>query len=224
MPRRSAQSKERVAYDPGTRRSAILIGVLFLLATVTFLIGDGLITSAFDSAGDLVQSGALVFGAALISICGIAVGAIGAVAFGVLRSRQPGLALGYLILRICEGVVIVAVVSFMVATSELINYEAAIYVFTGVGGLMFATALERTGLAPSWLARLGIVGYVAITLAAPIDFFGVASLDSPAGMLLYIPGALFELILPIMLIARGFRLGVDDSSGTGTRSHRQVTA
>jgi hypothetical protein len=33
----------------------------------------------------------------------------------------------------------------------------------------------------------------------------IATLDAGVGMLLYLPGALFELLLPILLIARGFR-------------------
>ena len=216
--------RETVAYDPGTRGLAILIGVLFLVATLTFLVGDALITSAFDASGSLVEGSDLAVGAALICMCAIAVAVIGVTAYRVLRSRQPGLAMGYLILRILEGVVIVVVAGYMVATSELIGYEAAIYVFTGVGGLLFAFALDRSGLIPSWLARLGIVGYLAITLAAPIDFFGVASLDSPVGMLLYVPGALFELILPILLIVRGFRLVGDDPGRMTPRSRRQVAA
>jgi len=154
----------------------------------------------------------------LISLCAIAVAVIGAAAYRVLRSRQPGLATGYLIFRILEGVVIVAVAGYMVASSELISYEAAIYIFTGVGGLMFAVALDRTGLIPSWLARLGIVGYVAIALSAPLDVFGIASLDSPVGMLLYVPGAVFELVLPILLIMRGFRLVGDEPGGPTPRS------
>jgi hypothetical protein len=73
-------------------------------------------------------------------------------------------------------------------------------------------------LIPSWLARLGIVGYVAIALSAPLDVFGIASLDSPVGMLLYVPGAVFELVLPILLIVRGFRLVGDEPGGPTPRS------
>lgn len=217
-------SRETVSYDPSTRGLAILIGILFLVATLTFLVGDALISTAFDASGSLLEASALTVGAGLISMCAIAVAVIGVAAYRVLRSHQPGLAMGYLILRILEGVVIVVVAGYMVATSELISYEAAIYVFTGVGGLMFAVALDRAGLVPPWLARLGIIGYLAITLAAPIDFFGIASLNSPVGMLLYVPGALFELILPILLIMRGFRLVGDNPDGITPRARRQVAA
>lgn len=93
----------------------------------------------------------------------------------------------------------------MLATHDLVNYEPVIYVFTGIAGLMFTTVLLRTGLAPTWLARLGFVGYIAILAVLPIEVTGLASLDSMPGALLYVPGGLFELFLPILLIARGFR-------------------
>ena len=215
-------TSQPVAYDQSTRGLAILIGVLFLVATLTFLVGDALITAAFDASGSTVEASDLAVGAILISIDAIAVAVIGVAVYRVLRSLQPGLALGYLILRILEGLAILVVVGYMVATVELINYEAAIYVFTGVGGLMLAVALDRAGLIASWLARLGIVGYVAITLAAPLDFFDVASLDSPPGMLLYVPGALFELILPILLIVKGFRLVSSDPDQSTPRSLHEI--
>ena len=215
-------TSQPVAYDQSTRGLAILIGVMFLVATLTFLVGDALITAAFDASGSTVEASDLAVGAILISIDAIAVAVIGVAVYRVLRSLQPGLALGYLILRILEGLAILVVVGYMVATIELINYEAAIYVFTGVGGLMLAVALDRAGLIASWLAWLGIVGYVAITLAAPMDFLEVASLDSPPGMLLYVPGALFELILPILLIVKGFRLVSSDPDQSTPRSLREI--
>ena len=215
-------TSQPVAYDQSTRGLAILIGVMFLVATLTFLVGDALITAAFDASGPTVEASDLAVGAILISIDAVAVAVIGVAVYRVLRSLQPGLALGYLILRILEGLAILVVVGYMVATIELINYEAAIYVFTGVGGLMLAIALDRAGLIASWLAWLGIVGYVAITLAAPMDFLGAVSLDSPPGMLFYLPGALFELILPILLIVKGFRLVSSDPDQSTPRSLSEI--
>ncbi len=59
---------------------------------------------------------------------------------------------------------------------------------------------------PAWLAWLGLVGYIAILLAIPSTLLDIASLDSGPGVVLYVPGALFEFLLPVLLIARGFRL------------------
>ncbi|CAN5492415.1 hypothetical protein BH23ACT9_BH23ACT9_25350 [soil metagenome] len=64
-------------------------------------------------------------------------------------------------------------------------------------------AVAAIGLA--LLRILGMIGYAAILLAIPSDLFGIVSLGSPAGTLFYVPGGAFEVILPILLIARGFR-------------------
>ncbi len=50
-----------------------------------------------------------------------------------------------------------------------------------------------------------MIGYVAILAALPVEVLNVASLDTFPGVLLYVPGGLFELVLPILLISRGFR-------------------
>jgi phosphotransferase system glucose/maltose/N-acetylglucosamine-specific IIC component len=101
--------------------------------------------------------------------------------------------------------------AYVLVQHDLLDYEPIIYVFTGVAGLLFTTALVRSGLAPAWLTRLGVVGYVAILAALPIELFTTASLESLPGMLLYVPGGLFEFVLPILLITRGFRQA--DTSG-----------
>jgi hypothetical protein len=49
------------------------------------------------------------------------------------------------------------------------------------------------------------VGYVSLTLGVPLDLLGVLDLNAGPGLLLVVPGGLFELMfLPVWLIARGF--------------------
>ena len=184
------------------RRQAIQIGVLFLAATLTFMVGDRLITSAFASPTDAAT---LTVGVGFIAACGIAVAGIGVALFVVLRRFHRGLALGQMVFRILEWATIWGVGGYMLATQQPARYEIATYAFTGTAGLIATYALGRSGLIPGWLARLGIVGYVAIALTVPAELFDIVSLDSPAGMVLYLPGGVFELILPVLLIARGFR-------------------
>ncbi|MBW3606035.1 MAG: DUF4386 family protein, partial [Actinobacteria bacterium] len=71
--------------------------------------------------------------------------------------------------------------------------------------MMLSCLLYKAQLVPTWLSWLGIVGYIAIVAAIPTTLLNIATLDSGVGMLLYVPGGLFELLLPILLIARGFR-------------------
>lgn len=139
------------------------------------------------------------------AVCAVAVVGIGAGLRRVLAAYHRGLAFGQFAVRILEGVVIVAIGAYMLATANAVAYEPIIYLFTGTAGLMFTTVLARTRLIPAWLAWLGVSGYIAILAVLPVELFGIASLGTFPGMLLYVPGGLFELLLPILLIARGFR-------------------
>jgi hypothetical protein len=67
------------------------------------------------------------------------------------------------------------------------------------GAFFLAALLFRTGLVPRWLAVLGLVGYATHMAGAAAEIFG-----APIGLVLLIPGAVFELTLPIWLIVKGF--------------------
>ena len=193
------------AYDPTSRKAAITAGVLFLTATATFLLGDSLILGYFSA--PTAGTSSLTLGVALQAVCALAGAGIGLVLLGVLSRHNKGLARAYLALRSLEAVAILAIGAYILATtSPVARYEIMIYGFTGTAGLILSYLLLRGRLVPAWLAWLGLVGYVAILLAIPSTLLDIASLDSGPGVVLYLPGALFEFLLPVLLIARGFRL------------------
>ena len=191
------------AAPAATRRAGVVIALLFLGATATFLAGDALVVRAFD--GPVVDTGALRLGVSLqalnaLAVAGIGIGFQRVLPFGVRR-----LALGHLVLRVVEAVVIIGLGAWMITMASLVDHEPVIYVFTGSAGLLLTAALARTGLVERPLVRLGTAGYVAILSALPLQLLAAASLDTFPGLLLYAPGALFELLLPLRLMARGFR-------------------
>ena len=60
-------------------------------------------------------------------------------------------------------------------------------------------------LVPRPIAVLGLVGYGLFSPAVPLDLLGVLDMNQGTGMLVLVPGFLFEFIaLPIWLIAKGF--------------------
>lgn len=186
-----------------TRRAAVAIALLFLGATATFLMGDALVVQAFE--GPVVDRAGLLLGVALQTVNALTVAGLGIVFLRVLPNGVRRLALGHLALRFAEAVVIIGLGGWMIATESLVDYEPVIYVFTGSAGLLLTAALARTQLIERSLVLLGTVGYVAILSALPLQWLTNASLDSFPGLLLYVPGALFELALPLLLLARGFR-------------------
>ena len=198
---------------PATRRAAVVIALLFLGATATFLIGDALVVRALD--GPVVDRGGLLLGVALQTVNALAVAGLGLAFLRVLPVDVRRLALGHLALRIVEAVVIIGLGGWMIATESLVDYEPVIYVFTGGAGLLLTAALARTRLIERPLVLLGTVGYVAILSALPVQLLTSASLDGFPGLLLYVPGALFELTLPLLLLARGFRATAPGRRGDG---------
>ena len=73
------------------------------------------------------------------------------------------------------------------------------------GALFMAALLLRAGLVPKWLAILGLVGYATHMVGAAGEIFGY-----PIGLILLIPGAIFELALPAWLLTKGFTAAAFD--------------
>ena len=186
-----------------TRKIAVLVGVLFLAATMTFMTGSGLIRSFFIDENPNKTS--LVIGALLEIACGVAVAGIGVLMFPILKMFNKGLALGYVVFRIIECAIIVAGGIYMVSLlSPIWKYEMILFLFTGFGGLIFSYLLYQSRLVPRVLSLLGAVGYALLSVGVLLDLSGFFNMSSNAGMLLYTPGGLFELFLPIWLFIKGF--------------------
>ena len=86
------------------RTIAVLVGILFLVATVTFTIGSGQIRSFLS--GENSQKSLLIIGVLLEIMCGAAVVGIGVLLFPILKLFHHRFAVGYVIFRSIECVVI----------------------------------------------------------------------------------------------------------------------
>jgi hypothetical protein len=74
-----------------TRRIAIIVGLLFLVSTLTFMIGSKLIQSFLID--DTQNKSQLIFGVTLEILCGFAVVGIGVLMFPILKMFNRRLAL-----------------------------------------------------------------------------------------------------------------------------------
>ena len=216
-----------------SRRTAGTVGLLFLIATVTFIAADTLIKGVLDRPNYLIGASgdatALAAGALLAFVDGLAVVGIAVLMYPFLRRTSEPLALGYVGLRVAElGVVLLYMVVPLIvlalgdgardgtvdATASLslgplltaLHDEAIVllYLFTGASGTIFAFLLYRSKLVPRPLAVLGLIGYPVLLAGAALAMFGVTDVQRGIGMLAMLPGGLFELILPIWLLAKGF--------------------
>jgi hypothetical protein len=215
------------------RRTAILVGLLFLTATVSFAVAEALINGVLDRAdylsGASADANALTTGALLAFVNGVAVVGIAVLLYPLLKGYSEPLALGYVGLRVAELVAslfLLAVPLLVIALGDRLRdgtvdasasqplgsllqaqHDVAIvmvYLITSVAGTILAFLLYQTRLIPRWLAVLGVIAYPVLFVGAVLDMFDVVDVTQGAGLLAVIPGGLFELILPIWLLAKGF--------------------
>lgn len=215
------------------RRTAVLVGLLFLTATVAFATAEALINGVLDRAdylsGASADANALTTGALLAFVNGLAVVGIAVLLYPLLKGYSEPLALGYVGLRVAELVAslfLLAVPLLVIALGDRLRdgtvdvsasqplgsllqaqHDVAIvmvYLITSVAGGILAFLLYQTRLIPRWLAVLGVIAYPVLFVGAVLDMFDVVDVTQGAGLLAVIPGGLFELILPIWLLAKGF--------------------
>ncbi|HEV2929324.1 MAG TPA: hypothetical protein VGW74_11585 [Propionibacteriaceae bacterium] len=185
------------------RGTAVLVGVLFLTSTATFAAGSSLVASYFS--GDSLEISTLLAGVLLEVYTGLAVAGIGLAMLPLLRRHHAQLAAAYLALRALECLAIVGVGGYMLARhQELQRYDLLIYSFTAVGGIVFSYLLLVSGLVSRLLSMLGLLGYALLLLGLPVALAGLAELDAGGGMMFLVPGGLFELLLPLLLLVKGF--------------------
>ena len=125
-----------------TRKTAIIVGLLFLVSTLAFMIGSNLIRSFLID--ETHNKSSLILGVILEIICGVAVVGIGVLMFPILKLFNKRLALGYVIFRVIECTIIIVGGIYLLSLLEFMwKYEMIIFVFTALGGLIFSYLLYR---------------------------------------------------------------------------------
>jgi hypothetical protein len=206
MNTRTANPAPRAAPQSTHRTTAVLVGLLFLTSTMTFAIGSSLIAAFFS--GNTPAS--LEVGVLLQGYTGLAVAGIGLAMLPLLMPYHLHLARAYFVLRVLECVAIIGVGAYMLLTQRQVqHYDLLIYAFTSSGGIVFSYLLYTSSLIPRPLAGLGMIGYVLLLLGIPCALLGLADLNASWGMVFFAPGGLFELILPVLLFVKGFRVSTD---------------
>ncbi len=153
-----------------SRRIARIVGVLFIAATASALLGDVLTSSAVGAADYLVQIAAhknLIVLGALFKIVGAAASAGIAIAlYPVLRKHNEGLALGSVGFRLVEGVF------YLVSALGLLSLLALGQEYAGAGG-QTAQDIQVLGTlivtVRTWAGF--VVGVIAFCLGAAMYYY-----------------------------------------------------
>ena len=217
-----------------SRKTASIVGLLFLTQTVAFIIAEQLVTGVLKRpdylTGVSVDANPLTLGGLFAVASGVAVVGIAVLLFPLLKPTSEPLALGYVCERVIE--LVLQILFFLVvpllmiaisnglrdgtvdaSTSQSLGpilkalHDLAIvvlYLVTSAGGTILAVLLYRSQLVPRWIAVLGLVGYPVLLVGCVLDMFEVTDVTKGVGLLAIAPGGLFELILPIWLLAKGF--------------------
>jgi Domain of unknown function (DUF4386) len=225
--------QQREPTTASTRKTAVLIGLLFLTATVTFGTAEALIDGVLDGADFLTgaseDTNVLATAALLALVEGVAIVGIAVFFFPLLKRQSEPLALAYVGLRVAELAAILFYLSTPLLVIKLgdglrdgsVDPSASqplgalvesqrsvavlmIYLITGVLGLILSFLLYQSRLVPRPIAILGLIGYPVLLLGSILAVFDVGDVTEGVGLLALLPGGLFELILPIWLIAKGF--------------------
>src|SRR3954447_18911637 len=192
--------------DSSIRRTAGIVGALFLAGYLAYGVGSLIAQGVVGSTHRSGSTALFVTGAALMLLNSAMVIGIGVLMFPILRPHNEAVAAGYLGTRIFEGVVLaIGVVSLIVLTGSSAIHANSVFYNTAeaglaIGSLFFCTLLFRTRLVPRFLAAWGFIGYACFAAGNLLELVGVAG----AALVASIPGGLFELTFGIWLIARGF--------------------
>ena len=185
------------------RMIAVTVGILFLVQMATAIVGTSLIQAFEDGNTD---RGPVTIAVAFMICSGIAVVGIGLLMYRVLKPVNQQLAPWYPALRIVELTVSTACGVYLLARLQVVpNHLLWVYIPTGIGGVILTYLLYVSRLVPRPIAVLGLIGYASLLVGVPLDLLGVLDMNAGPGMVLLVPGGLFEFVfLPIWLIAKGF--------------------
>ncbi len=235
-----------------TRKTAVITGVLFILATLTGPILATPLTpdltgtdylSRFSAQPIPVAAGVLLWIIAAFTSAGIAIAM-----YPVLKEQNTGLALGSVIFRTLEAafylVGVMSLLSLLTlgqqfeaagaadrtslqAIGDLLvsvrEYAALVAVFAFcVGAFMYYYVLFQSRLIPRWLSVFGIVAILLLAAACVLALFSGNRITS------YIPLAapifVQELVLGGWLIVKGFNPSVSASRSGKTATNEILSA
>ena len=207
------------------------VGMLFILATVTSSISIFLTESAFE-AMDIIEAFSnqaiqIAVAAVLMLIDAIVVTFIAFLLFPVLKQKSETLALGYVGMRIMEGVLFAAYVVIILAILSVSTeyasgnvqepahiepigllllflaewtFDLGLGIPFTISALILNFLLFRFSLVPRWLSVWGFIGGIVTMMIVLLKFFDIQVTET----LDFIIGVQ-EMVFAIWLIVKGFK-------------------
>ncbi len=216
------------------RKNAIIVGVLFITATVAGILSAVFSGSILDAPDYLIKVSAnesqVIIGALFVLIMAFAVAGIAIWLYPVIRKHNEALALGSVGFRIIEGVLfivgVISLLSLVTLSQEYVKAgapDASYFQTSGtlllaardwagvlgsfafiLGALMYYYIFYQSKLIPRWLSVWGLIGVPFWIAAELLLMFGLIESFSTYAVLLDLPIGVNEMILAVWLIVKGF--------------------
>jgi hypothetical protein len=216
------------------KRTARIVGLLFIAATVFSILGTLVLLGFLDDLDYLTNVAAnenqVLTGVLLELIAAGAVAGTAIALFPIFKKHNEALALGYVGGRIIEGVILIfsliGALLLLTLSREYVAGAPDASSFQTLGTLLLALRdwtlflgpnivfslnalvvsylLYQLGLVPRWLSVWGLIGAPLVLAAGLLHMFGLVDPFSPIKGLLVFPIALFEMVLAVWLIVKGF--------------------
>ncbi len=210
------------------RKTAIIVGVLYIIATVATLLSGLFFWSIYDPDYLTVVSAnenQILISVLFMLTTSAAIVGIPIALFPILKKHNESLALGYVVTRIFEAlffvvstIVILAIFSlsheFVNTTAPVISYfESSGTLLFGVfdwssilldfpfalSAVMLNYLFYKSKLIPRWLSVLGLIGGALFLAGTPLLLFGVEDATYLAAII-----GIQEMVLAVWLIVKGF--------------------
>jgi len=217
----------------GFRLNANVIGILFVTTMLAGMVDTYFVAPKISTSPDvfLLSPGTVMLGFFSVFFMAMGVVAISATLYPIVRRHSEAIAMTYVGFRIVEcGLLLIGPILYLVLLSggfvlsdagtsstgfdeSLVKFATKIkmdtfqmsMVILGIGSVLLNISFYRSKVIPRWLSIWGMVGYVLLFLSAALSLVGYIDTFNGVGILMYIPGGLWELIvLPVYLFIFGF--------------------
>jgi hypothetical protein len=216
------------------KKTAISVGVLFIIATVLGVLGRSFSQPILDAPDYLIKISAnenqVIIGGLLSLLAAFASAGIAIGLYPVLKKHHEALALGSVGLRIMEGMLyivgVVGLLSILTLGQEYVKAgasNASLFQASGtsllavrdwagklsiiaftLGALMYYYLFYQSKLIPRWLSGWGFLGAALSLVAALLAMSGQIIYFSMVFILLQLPIGVQEMVLAVWLIVKGF--------------------
>jgi len=213
-----------------SRKTARIVGVLFIIATVAYSIGISLIDSLMHAPVDPINVSShgnqVIIGALLVLIDAVAVAGIAIVIYPILRRHNEALALGYVAARVVESVLfavsVITVLTLLTLSQDFVqagasdpaHFQTLGIVLRAAGnwatllglGLAFALSalILNFVLFQSKLIPRWLSGWGLVGAALVFANFLLQSFSINPVEILFLPIALQEMVFAVWLIVKRY--------------------